>query len=154
MAPELPPGWKQKWNRTNQHHFLRLPVVDNLQNSSTILPLSADQGRILKELVDSKISKTEALEKIKTLDDKITALGGWKVSYAKYKILLNWGTEASAQITGATFNPENDFFSYNIVWDAEDDVVIKIENNKIVCTATRPSKAKCYVLLTRTNFTI
>ena len=153
MAPEVPLEWEEIWNKTNQHRFLRLSVIDNLWSLSTNLPLSAYQGKVLKELVDSKISKTETLQKIKTLDDKITALGGWKVSYAKYKILLNWQTEASAQIAGAAFNPENDFFSYNIVWDAEDDVVITIENNKILCTAARPSKAKCYVLLTRTNVT-
>ena len=48
------------WKRIDAGAAAKTPVVDNLDSTNTLSALSANQGRVLKGLVDEKLSKTEA----------------------------------------------------------------------------------------------
>ena len=48
------------WKRVDAGAAEKTPVVDNLDSTSTTSALSANQGRVLKGLVDGKLSKAEA----------------------------------------------------------------------------------------------
>lgn len=111
---------------------------------------------VLESKVDAKMDETTANSRFDAILEKFTKEEFEKILKTKpyiYIVSLNWNTEASVQLDGWVFEPYKDFFSYNIVWDAEDEVEVTLKGDKIICTAARPSKAKCYVLLTRTNFT-
>ena len=50
------------WKRVDAGAAAKTPVVDNLDSTNTASALSANQGRVLKGLVDEKLAKTEAAE--------------------------------------------------------------------------------------------
>ena len=77
------------WKRIDAGAAAKTPVVDNLDSTSTTSALSANQGRVLKGLVDGKLSKADVVNSLsdasttkalsaaqgKALNDKISALG-------------------------------------------------------------------------------
>ena len=77
------------WKRVDAGAAAKTPVVDNLDSTSTTSALSANQGRVLKGLVDGKLSKADVVNSLsdtstakalsaaqgKALNDKISAIG-------------------------------------------------------------------------------
>ena len=77
------------WKRVDAGAAAKTPVVDSLDSTSTTSALSANQGRVLKGLVDGKLAKTDVVNSLsdtstakalsaaqgKALNDKISAIG-------------------------------------------------------------------------------
>lgn len=77
------------WKRIDAGAAAKTPVVDNLDSTSTTSALSANQGRVLKGLVDGKLAKSDVVNSLsdtsttkalsaaqgKALNDKVSAIG-------------------------------------------------------------------------------
>ena len=77
------------WKRIDAEAAAKTPVVDNLDSTSTTSALSANQGRVLKGLVDGKLAKSDVVNSLsntsttkalsaaqgKALNDRINGLG-------------------------------------------------------------------------------
>lgn len=77
------------WKRIDAGAAAKTPVVDNLDSTSTTSALSANQGRVLKGLVDGKLAKSDVVNSLsdtsttkalsaaqgKALNDRINGLG-------------------------------------------------------------------------------
>lgn len=89
------------WKRIDAGAAAKTPVVDNLDSTSTTSALSANQGRVLKGLVDGKLAKSDVVNNLtttdtskalsaaqgKALNDRISGLGSpYKVKGTKTNI--------------------------------------------------------------------
>lgn len=89
------------WKRIDAGAAAKTPVVDNLDSTSTTSALSANQGRVLKGLVDGKLAKSDVVNSLsdtsttkalsaaqgKALNDKVSAIGSaYRVKGTKDKV--------------------------------------------------------------------
>lgn len=110
------------WKRIDAGAAAKTPVVDNLNSTSTTSALSANQGRVLKGLVDGKLAKSDVVNSLsdtsttkalsaaqgKALNDRINGLGSpYKVKGTKTNIsdVLSF-TDAKV---GDVWNVTNEF---------------------------------------------
>lgn len=82
------------WTKIDAAAAEKTTIVDNLESTSVTAALSANQGRVLKELVDKKVDKVEG--KSLVLDTEITKLAGLKTQ-----------TEITADINAVQTNLDN-----------------------------------------------
>lgn len=89
------------WKHIDAGAAAKTPVVDNLDSTSTTSALSANQGRVLKGLVDGKLAKSDVVNSLsdtsttkalsaaqgKALNDKVSAIGSvYRVKGTKDKV--------------------------------------------------------------------
>lgn len=128
---------------TNGYLESRLNPVDNLTSTSTTVPLSANQGRVLKNLVDSK--KSEITQTFVVVND-ITAANGITTRIASASL-----TEGTYLVLGSAY-----ISGWDISASGERKICISTDASKFnnaaagnaLATEDMSTSVNCWTLLT------